>query len=121
MVSRQSHEGKSRQTPMYCFFWIKQDNLCQINIGDNNILPEDDGKILRFHVDIKLNFNTQITNICHTAGRKVQSRCCHVPDQSSKILYNSFVEFYFNYCSVIWHFTSNNNKYIKLRRLKRLL
>ena len=60
--------------------FVKHDNLCHFNICDNHILPEDNVKIFGLHVDNKLNFNTQITNICQTAGRKVQvlSRLCLV-------------------------------------------
>ena len=78
-----------------CIVFGKQDNLGQFNIGDKNILWEDNVKILGLNVDNKLNFNIQLTNICQTAGRKVEvlSRLCHVIDQSSKmLLYNSFVE-----------------------------
>ena len=77
-------------------------------------MPEDNVKILGLNVDNKLNFNTQITNICQTAGRKVQvlSRLSHVLDQSS------FIECYFNYCSVIWHFTSNRNTY-KIEKIQK--
>ena len=53
-------------------FFGKQDNLGQFNIGDNNILPEDNVKILGLNVDNKLNCNTQITNICQTARIIVQ-------------------------------------------------
>ena len=84
-------------------------------------MPEDDVKIIGLHVDNKLNFNAQITQVCQKAGRKVQvlSRLCHVLDQPTKmLLYNSFVECYFNYCSIIWHFTSNNNTY-KIEKIQK--
>ena len=117
----QGNHMKVNPDKFQCIVFGKQDNLGQFNIGDHKILPEDNVKILGLNVDNKLNFNTQITNICQTAGRKVQvlSRLSHVLDQSSKmLLYNSFIECYFNYCSVIWHFTSNRNTY-KIEKIQK--
>ena len=119
----QGNHMKVNPDKFQCIVFGKQDNLGKFNIGDNNILPEDNVKTLGLNVDNKLNVNTQITNICQTAGRKVQvlSRLSHVLDQSSKMLlymYNSFVECYFNYCSVIWHFTSNRNTY-KIEKIQK--
>ena len=42
---------------MYCFWKTGQFRSIQY-IGDNNILPEDNVKILGLNVDNKLNFNT---------------------------------------------------------------
>ena len=48
--------------------------------------------------------------ICQKAGRQVQvlGRLSRVLSKSNKLLlYNSFIECYFTYCSVLWHFCSN--------------
>ena len=98
----QGNHMKVNPDKFQCIVFGKQDNLGSFKIGDHNILPEDNVKILGLHVDNKLNFNTQITQVCQKAGRKVQvlSRLCNVLDQPTKmLLYNSFVECYFNYCS----------------------
>ena len=100
----QGNHMKVNPDKFQCIVFGKQDNLGSFKIGDHNILPEDNVKILGLHVDNKLNFNTQITQVCQKAGRKVQvlSRLCHVLDQpTNMLLYNSFVECYFNYCSMI--------------------
>ena len=76
------------------------------------------------HVDNKLNFNVHISKLCQKAGRQVSviSRLCNVLDQSSKmLLYNSFIECYFSYCSVLWHFCSNSNTYKVEKIQKRAL
>ena len=52
-----------------CIVFGKQDNVGSFKIGDHNILPEDNVKILGLHVDNKLNFNTQITQVCQKVGR----------------------------------------------------
>ena len=95
--------------------------LGQFNIGDNNIFPEDNVRILGLHIDNTLNFNTQITNICQKAGRKVQvlSRLCHVLDQFNKmLLYNSFVGCYL-ITVPLYDILSVIVIPIKLRRLKK--
>ena len=71
-------------------------------------------------MDSKLNFTTHISQICEQVGRQVQvvSILSHVLDQPIQILlYNSFVECYFKFCSAIWQFCSKieNNKERALR------
>ena len=97
-----------------CILYGQQDYLGSFNIGDHNILPEDNVIIIGLYVDNKSNFNTQIIQVCQKTGNKIQvlSRLCHVLDQPTQmLLYNSIVACQFNNCSIIWHFTSNNNTY----------
>ena len=98
----------------------KNGNLGKFRVGDYDIVPDDNVKILGLNVDNKLNFFTHISQICLKAGRQVQvlSRLSYVLDQRSKmLLYNSFVDCYFNYCSSIWHFCSKTNTY-KIEKLQ---
>ena len=107
----QGNHMKVNPDKCQCIVFGKQDNLGSFKIGDHNILPDDNVEILGLHVDNKLNFNTKLH--VKRLGRKVQvlSRLCHVLDKPTKmLLYNSFVECYFS-CSIIWHFTTNNNTY----------
>ena len=39
-------------------------------------------------------------------------------ESNNMLLYNSFIECYFNYCSIIWHFCSHHNTY-KLEKLQK--
>ena len=78
-------------------------------------------KILGLRLDSKLNFDNHISNICQKAGKQIQvlSRLGNILNESNKmLLYNSFIECYFNYCSIIWHFCSHHNTY-KLEKLQK--
>ena len=74
------------------------------------------------NLDSELNFDTHTSKLIHQkAGNliNVLARLCNVFDEPSKfLLYNSFIECYFNYCSVIQHFSSKFNTY-KLKSFKK--
>ena len=99
----------------------KHVNVSNLIIGNNVIIPETNVKILGLHLDNKLNFHEHVSKLCNKAGKQVQviSRLSRVLSESNKmLLYSSFVECYFNYCSLIWHFCSNANTY-KLEKLQK--
>ena len=81
----------------------------QINGTSMNV--EESVKLLGLHIDNKLNFHKHVFHItCQKAGRQVQVLCrlSRVLNSTNKLLlYNSFIECYFNYCCVLWHFCSN--------------
>ena len=73
------------------------------------------------YIDNKLNFHEHVSKLCNKAGKQAQviSRLSRVLSGSNKmLLYSSFVECYFNYCCLIWHFCSNANTY-KLEKLQK--
>ena len=89
-------------------------------IKGNALLPTDNVKLLGLHIDNKLKFHHHVTQICQKAGRQVQvlSRLNLVLNKSNKLLlYNSFIECYFTYCCVIWHFCGNADT-IKVDRIQ---
>ena len=92
-----------------------------ILLNGNIIKPVTDVKILGLSIDNSLNYSKHISNLCQKAGRKIQAirRLKNVLNEHSKILlFDSFVECYFNYCSVIWHFCSKKDS-MKLELLQR--
>jgi hypothetical protein len=92
----------------------KCDFVNDIVISDKVIKPQDEVKILGLHLDKKLNFHSHVSNLCQKAGRKVQVLCRLsrvLNDLNKKLLYNSFIECYFNYCSCIWHFCAKLDTY----------
>ena len=104
-----------------CIVFGKYNDLGTFKIGNYEIFPEGDVTILGLHVDSKLTFDVHISHLCQKAGRqiKVLSRLSNTLDQSGKmLLYNSYIECYFNYCSVLWHFckTSDTFKIEKLQK-----
>jgi hypothetical protein len=61
------------------------------------------------YVDVKLNFNFHITEICKRAGRKlnVLAKLSKILNSKSKfMLFNSFILSQFNFCPIIWHHCS---------------
>ncbi len=93
-----------------CIVFGKVDDPGAFVINNHSIIPEKNVKLLGLMIDNKLTFNTNISHICQKAGRQVNvlARLSNVLDTKSKmLLYNSFVECYFNYCSTLWHFCSN--------------
>ena len=105
---------KVNEDKFQCIVFGKKDNLVNFRIVDHDIVPEDYVQLLDLHVDRKLNYNTYISNISQKAGRQVKfiSRLCYVLDLSSKMmLYNSFVECYFNYCAMIWNFCNKSHTF----------
>ena len=99
----------------------KYENVDNFVIGNNIITPQNCVKVLGLQLDNKLRFDDHVSQLCNKAGKQVQvlSRLCKVLTQANKmLLYSSFVECYFNYCCIIWHFCSNANTY-KLEKLQK--
>ena len=85
-------------------------------------------KVLGITIDDKLNFCEHISNVCNKAGRQlnVLQRLKNVLDYKSRMaIYNSFVMSNFNYCPIVWMFTSKKSlekiENIKKRALRFVL
>ena len=88
--------------------WFESKNLGSFKIGKHDIVPHNDVKILVLNLDKELKFDTYMSKLCQKAGNQINvlARLCNVLDEPSKfLLYNSFIECYFNYCSVVWYFS----------------
>ena len=112
---------KVNASKFQCIVFGKHDNLGTFNINGIEIVPESNVKLLGLHMDSKLNFSTHIAHVCVKASRqlKVLTRLSTSLDIPNKLLlYNSFMECYFNYCSIIWHFCSSADT-IKVERLQK--
>lgn len=73
----------------------------------NTITNETSVKLLGVHVDCKLTFNSQISEICKKAGRhlNVLRRLSKTLGEKEKLmLFHAFIGSHFNYCSVVWHY-----------------
>jgi hypothetical protein len=104
----------------YIVFGNKTD-AGSITIDNHVIKPVNHVKLLGLHLDNKLNFDVHISKLCEKAGRQVQvlSRLSHTLNNINKmLLYNCFIECYFNYCSCIWHFCSIANT-LKIEKLQK--
>ena len=111
---------KVNQDKFQCIVFGKYDDLGTFRVDNHDIIPEDTVKILGLTVDCKLKFDVHLSNVCQKAGRqiKVLSRLCNTLDRPCKMmLYNSYIECYFNYCSNLWHFCRNSDTY-KIEKLQ---
>ena len=79
-------------------------------------------KLLGIEIDDKLNFNHHINNICKSASNQLNAliRLKHLLGfKERKVLVNTFVMSNFNYCSLVWNFSSSqllNKTYRKIYR-----
>ena len=83
-----------------------------IPVGNTIISSMERMKVLGITIDDKLNFPEHISNVCIKAGRQlnVLQRLKRVLDYKSRVaIYNSFVMSNFNYCPIVWMFTSKKS------------
>ena len=69
-------------------------------------------KVLGVCIDSKLNFNEHISLMCAKAGKQlnVLQRLKDSLDSKSRLaIYNSFIISNFNYCPVVWMFSSKSS------------
>ena len=90
-----------------------------VNAEDFNIIVDNDTidltasmNVLGINIDDKLNFNSHVSNMCNKAGRQlnVLQRLKGSLDYASRLsIYKSFIMSNFNYCPVVWMFTSKSS------------
>ena len=75
--------------------------------------------LLGIDIDYKLNFNKHIGSLCKKAAGQLNAICRfgkHVDLDVKKVLIQSFVQANFNYCPLVWFFTSPES----LRKIERI-
>ena len=83
-----------------------------LNLGDELINSSQSINVLGVEIDRQLKFNLHIDEICGQTGKQVNAlkRIRHYLDKKCKmIIYNSYINSNFNYCSPIWFFTNKSN------------
>ena len=80
-----------------------------IRIKGQNIKTESTVKLLGVKLDYKLNFDPHISDLCKKAANQLnilkrQKR--FIGFETRKLLVQSFVYSNFNYCPIVWHFSS---------------
>ena len=80
-----------------------------VNIDQKEIKAVSKVKLLGIETDDKLNFNHHINNICKSASNQLSPliRLKHLLGfEERKVLVNTFVMSNFNYCFLVWNFSS---------------
>ena len=77
--------------------------------GDKTIEASPSVKLLGVQIDYKLNFNLRITNICRSAANQLNALIRlkqFLSFEAKKVLVNSYFYSNFNYCPLVWMFSS---------------
>ena len=80
-----------------------------LKIGDKIIKASSSVKLLGVQIDDQPNFNLHISNICRSAANQLNAliRLKRFLDfEEKKTLINSYFYSYFNYCPLVWMFSS---------------
>ena len=86
-----------------------------IKVGDYAIDNSDCEKVLGLKIDVNLNFNDHISDLCKKAGRKISALATVTPFMGlskRELLMNAFFASQFSYCPLLWmcHSCSNNRE-----------
>ena len=88
----------------------KQNHTAEyISIDQKNIKTSSSVKLLGVHIDDKLNFNLHITKICRSAANQLHALIrlrMFLNFEEKKTLINSYFYSNFNYCPLVWMFSS---------------
>ena len=88
----------------------KQNHTAEyISIDQKNIKTSSSVKLLGVHIDDKLNFNLHITKICRSAANQLHALIrlwMSLNFEEGKTLINSYFYSSFNYCPLVWMFSS---------------
>ena len=81
-------------------------------IDDENVLSVSSVKLLGIQVDDKLNFNLHISNICKSSANQLNALVRlkkFLSFKTKKVLISSFILSNFNYCPLVWMFSSSKS------------
>ena len=98
-----------------CHVLVSTSKPVGIKVGDYTIDKSECEKLLGVKIDVNLNFNDHISDLCKKAGRKISALARVTPFMGlskRKLLMNAFFTSQFSYCPLIWmcHSRSNNRK-----------
>ena len=99
----------------------KIDDYFTVQIGNASITPESEVTLLGITLDNKLDFTSHISKICKGATNKINALlriAKHLTMPQKKLLVNAFFYSHFNYCPLVWMFSTKdaNNKIEKLHK-----
>ena len=87
-------------------------NIESITVGGQELKVSKSINILGVELDRELKYNSHMDNISRQAGKQVNAvkRMKHYLDKRTRnIIYNSYINCNFSYCSVVWMFANKTN------------
>ena len=94
-------------------------DLHEMNIAGFVINTEKIVTLLGIDIDYKLTFNKHIGTLCNKSAGQLNAICRmgnYVGQQEKEVLIQSFIQANFNYCPLVWFFTSPES----LRKIERI-
>ena len=91
------------------FLGLKEKNTLRLNINDNKILTTNKVKLLGIEIDNALTFTAHIQNLCCKVNRKINafSRLnTYISRPQAMLICNAVILSNFNYCPLIWLFST---------------
>ena len=83
-----------------------------LNINGAEIKGQNSVTLLVLEIDNELNFNNHMSNICKSAGNKIDDFPriqSFLGQKKKKALVNTFAYSNFNYCLLFWHFSTKKS------------
>ena len=80
-----------------------------LSINSNNIISSNWAKLLGIKIDSRLNFEPDVSDLYKSAAKKLNTLLRlkpHLTFKARKSLIESFIFSNFNYCPLVWKFTS---------------
>ena len=87
----------------------RYNELHDFKIGGFTIKSKNHVELLGIEIDFKLNFNMYVSKICKKAGGQLNTLCRYnkfIGFDEKKTLIESFIQSNFNFCPLVWMFTS---------------
>ena len=97
----------------------RHNEVFDMNFAGFKITTEKIVNLLGIDIDNKLNFNNHIGTLCKKSAGQLNAICRmgnHIGTDEKRVLIQSFVQANFNYCPLVWFFTSPNS----LRKIERI-
>ena len=92
----------------------KNEEVFDLNIGDELIKPVSHVKLLGVLIDDNLSFNEHVSKLCVKAAWQTNALrriVKYTPNECCLNIYQAFLSSNFNYCDIVWHFCSNRSTY----------
>ena len=97
--------------PRKCHYSIINKDITNesIELGKKTLHAEPEQKLLGIIIDQDLNFQSHTRSIIKTANQKLSALIRFTPlmtDFNKKVIFNSFIKGQFNYCPLLWIFST---------------
>lgn len=89
-----------------------QNSIEKLQIANNEIKSESLVTLLGVTIDNRLTFDEHISKLCKKASMQlnaIQRLSKYIGPRELEVMLNSFIYSNFNYCPLVWHFSSNKS------------